>query len=99
MQQAKIIKAATTKTWKASGASVPGRHNTPPLTRDLAPRSKDENGREEEEVKLSCFFDKRVKPNNLERLNNLKEKYNGDERDANSSLDKRNNEYDKNQEL
>ena len=33
-----------------------------------------ENGREIEEVKLSCFFDKRVKPNNLERLSHLPEK-------------------------
>ena len=32
------------------------------------------NGRGREEVKLSCFFDKRVKPNNLERLNKLKER-------------------------
>ena len=30
------------------------------------------NGREREEVKLSCFFDKRVKPKNLDRLNQLK---------------------------
>ena len=34
----------TTKTWKASEASVLGRHNTPPLTRDLVPRSKDGTG-------------------------------------------------------
>ena len=27
-----------------------------------------ENGREREEVKLSCFFDKRVKPKNLEKV-------------------------------
>ena len=33
-----------------------------------------ENGREREEVKLSCFFDKRVKPKNLERLNNFEKK-------------------------
>ena len=32
------------------------------------------NGRGREEVKLSCFFDKRVKPKNLERLNKLKER-------------------------
>ena len=28
---------------------------------------------EEEEVKQSCFFDRRVKPKNLERLNKMKE--------------------------
>ena len=33
-----------------------------------------ENGRGRKEVKLSCFFDKRVKPKNLERLGNLKER-------------------------
>ena len=32
------------------------------------------NGRGREEVKLSCFFDKHVKPKNLARLNKLKEK-------------------------
>ena len=37
----------------------------------MAPEGK---GRGREEVKLSCFFDKRVKPKNLERLNKLKEK-------------------------
>ena len=31
----------TQKPWKASGALDLGRHNTPPLTRDLVPRSKD----------------------------------------------------------
>ena len=34
----------THKTWKASGASVSGCHNTPQLTRDLAPRSRDGTG-------------------------------------------------------
>jgi hypothetical protein len=28
--------------WRASGASIPGCYNSPPLTRDLAPRSKNE---------------------------------------------------------
>ena len=39
-----IKHTATTKTWKASEASVSGRHNTPPLTRDLVPRSRDGTG-------------------------------------------------------
>ena len=61
----------TPKPWKASEASVSGRYNTPPLQEDLVPRSRmapERNGRGREEVKLSCFFDKRVKPKNLERL-------------------------------
>ena len=38
-----------------------------------------ENERGKEEVKLSCFFDKRVRPMNLEKLNNWEEEYNEDE--------------------
>ena len=63
--------------WKTPGAMDSGRHNTPPLQEDLVPRSRmasEGNGREIEEVKLSCFFDKRVKPKNLVRLNKLKER-------------------------
>ena len=63
------------RTLKASGASVSGRYNTPPLQEDLVPRSRmapEKNGRGREKVKLSCFFDKRVKPKNLERLQSLK---------------------------
>lgn len=55
----------TRKPWKASEAPVLGRHNTPPLWEDLVPRSRmarERNGREKEEVKLSWFFEKRVKP-------------------------------------
>ena len=33
-----------------------------------------ENGREREEVRLSCFFDKRVKPKNLEKVKPYREK-------------------------
>ena len=57
-----------TKIWKSSGASVLGRYNTPPLQEDLVPRSRmapERNGRGREEVKLSCFFDERVKPRTL----------------------------------
>ena len=60
-----------TKIWKSSEASVSGRYNTPPLQEDLVPRSRmapERNGRGREEVELSCFLDKRVKPKNLERL-------------------------------
>ena len=61
----------TRKPWKASEAPVLGRHNTPPLREDLVPRSRkapERNGRGREEIKLSCFFNKWVKPKNLERL-------------------------------
>src|SRR3954467_12659788 len=46
------------------------------------------NGRGRKDVKLSCFFDKREKPMNLERLSKLKEEYNGDERDCEHSVRK-----------
>ena len=71
-----------TRIWKSYEPSVSRRYNTPPLQEDLVPRSRmapEGNERGREEVKLSFFFDKRVKPMNLERLNNLKEEYNGDE--------------------
>jgi len=32
--------ATTTNNWKTPGASVSGRHNTPPLQEDLVPRSR-----------------------------------------------------------
>ena len=40
----KQITELTRKTWKASGAPVLVRHNSPPHTRDLGPRSKDGTG-------------------------------------------------------
>ena len=69
--------AMTANNWKTPGASVSGRYNTPPVQEDLVPRSRmapEGNVRGREEVKLSCFFDKRVKPKNLARLNKLKER-------------------------
>ena len=66
------------KSWSYEyGKLHPGCYNTPPLREDLVPRSRmapERNGRGREEVKLSCFFDQRVKPKNLERLNKLKER-------------------------
>ena len=54
------------KSWSNEyGKLYPGCYNTPPLREDLVPRSRmapERNGRGREEVKLSCFFDKRVKP-------------------------------------
>ena len=73
-------KATTAKNWKTPGTSVSGRYNTPPLQEDLVPGSRmapEGNGRGREGVKLSCFFDKRVKPKNLERLNKFKERIPG----------------------
>ena len=61
-------KATIVNNWKTPGATVSGRHNTPPLQEDLIPRSRmaqERNGRGREEVKLCCFFDKRVKPRTL----------------------------------
>ena len=69
--------ATTTNNWKTPGASVSGRHNTPPLQEDLIPRSRmapERNGRAREEIKQSCFFDNRVKPTNLAMLNKFKER-------------------------
>ena len=57
----------------------------------MAPEGQTEEKREE--VKLSCFFDKRVKPMNLERLNNLKEEYNEMNEVENTPLEKRNEEH------
>ena len=71
-------KAITTNNWKTRGATVSGRYNTPPLREDLVPRSRmapeGKNGREREEVKLSCLFDKRVRPKNLEKVKPFREK-------------------------
>ena len=79
MQQTKNSHDETRKTWKASGASVLGRHNSRPLTRDLAQRSRDgtQHKRKKEEVKQSCFFGKRVnhepgEVGQLERKNTMK---------------------------
>ena len=70
-------KATTANNWKTPGATVSGvttlHHYERISSRDLEWHQR-ENRRERAEVKLSCFFDKRVKPKNLERLNNLKER-------------------------
>ena len=68
----------TKKTRKASEASVSGRYNTPPLQEDLVPRSRmapEKSGRGR--GKTNCFLDKWVKPKNLERLNERKERIQG----------------------
>ena len=86
--------------WKASEASVSGRYNTPPLREDLVPRSRmapEINGRGT--CKTSCFFDKRVKPKNLERLKTWKKNTMEMNAIANTPLDKRNLGYDENQEV
>ena len=49
------------------------RHYETISTRDLEWHRRD-NGREKGEVKLSCFFDKRVKPKNLEKVKPYREK-------------------------
>ena len=68
--------ATAANNWKTPGTSVTGRYNTPPLREDLVPRSRMalEGRREREEVKLSCFFDKRVGPKNLATVKPFREK-------------------------
>ena len=52
-----------------------------------------ENGREREEVKLSCSFDKRVKPKNLEKVKPYREKNTTEINEVESTpLGKRNKE-------
>ena len=51
------------------------------------------NGREREEVKLSCSFDKRVRPKNLEKVKPSREKNTMEMNDVESTpLGKRNKE-------
>ena len=52
-----------------------------------------ENGRERKEVKLSCSFDKRMRPKNLAKVKPSREKkYNRDDEAENTPLSKRNKE-------
>ena len=91
----------TQNSWKSSRASVSGRYNTPPLQEDLVPRSRmapERNGRGREEVKLSCFIDKRMKPWTLGDWTTWKKKTEMNET-ANSPLDKRNKEYSENDKI
>ena len=63
------------KTWKASGASVSRRYNSPPLTEDLVPRSRtapERSGRGRGKTKLLLW--QTSETTNLERLNKLKER-------------------------
>ena len=64
--------AGNGKSWSYNyGKLHPGCYNSPPLQDDLVPRSRmapKRNGIGREEAKLCCFFDKGVKPKNLERL-------------------------------
>ena len=86
----------TVNNWKTPSATVSGRHNTPPLREDLVPRSRmapEGKRRGREEVKLSCFFDKRVKPNNLDRLKTRKKEYMEMNEVENTPLEKRNKEH------
>ena len=58
-------KETTTNNWKIPGATVLGRYNTPPLRKDLVPRSRmapEGKRKRKRRGKLSCFSDKRVKP-------------------------------------
>ena len=97
MQHASKDKATIANNWTTPGARVSGGHNTPPLREDLVPRSRmapeGKNGREREEVKLSCFFDKRVRPKNLQKVKPSREKNTtGMDEVENTPLGKRNKE-------
>ena len=59
---------------KGSREPVSGCYNSHPLIRDLVPRSRNEK---DEEVKLSCFFDKRVRPKNLGGYNDMEKRAQG----------------------
>ena len=53
-----------------------------------------ENGREREEVKLTSFFDKLVKPNNLEKVEQIeRNKTTEKNKVENTPLEKRNKEH------
>ena len=59
-------------------------------SRDLEWHRRD-NGREKEEVKLSCFFDKRVRPKNLQNVKPFLEKNTTEMNEVeNTPLEKRN---------
>ena len=67
----------TANNWKTPGASVSGRHNTPPLREDLVPRSRmapEEQRKIKRRGKTKLLLDKRVKPKNLERLKQIERK-------------------------
>ena len=68
-------KATTANNWTTPGTSVSGRYNTPPLREDLVPSSRmapeEQTEQTRGEVKLSCFIDKRVKPKNLEKVEQI----------------------------
>ena len=70
-------KATTTNNWKTLAQWSQGvttlHHYERISSRDLEWHRR-EDRREREEVKLSFFFDKQVKPKNLEKLNKLKER-------------------------
>ena len=77
----------TRNSWKASGASVSGCYNTPPLQEDLVPRSRiasERSGRGRGETKL--LLDKQVKPLNLERSQSLKKWHDGGEQNLKHSI-------------
>ena len=63
--------------WRTPGTSVSGHYNTPPLREDLVPRSRmapEGKRKRKRRGKLSCFFDKGVRPKNLEKVKPFREK-------------------------
>ena len=89
-------KATTTNNWTTPGAMVLGvttlHHYERISSRDLEWHWR-ENGRGRQEVKLSCFFDKRVKPTNPEKVKPFREKNTTKMNEVeNTLLEKRNKE-------
>ena len=88
-------KATTENNWKTPGATVSGRHNTPPLWEDLVPRSRmapEGNERGREEVKLSCFLTKEWNQRTLEVEQLERKKATKMKKVENIPLEKRNKE-------
>ena len=75
--------ATTANNWKTPGATVSGRHNTPPLREDLVPRSRmapEGKQKRKRRGKTNCFLGKRVKPQTLKRLSKFeKENHEGEQ--------------------
>ena len=93
----------TRKPWKATEAPVLGRYNTPPLREDLVPRSgmaPEGKVKRKRRGKPSCFFDKRVKPKNLEKVTQIQEKNTTKvNKVKNTPLEKRDKEHCENLEV
>ena len=76
--------AKTANNWQTPGASNPGRYNTPPLTRDLVPRSQERDGRERGRGEVRTQEKK-------QRIESTREEEGNDENDEDQSSWKKTN--------